>query len=132
MVLQDTVYISKVIVNKPYDLVWSQLSNPTNYARLYPNWVKMIKNTGENQYLVDDQFGNSYPIETELNKDFGVIDLKIGPEASKTRLISLDSNSTAVIHLAKKWNDINFIGWYFHKRTTDKDLNNVKKLLEEK
>ncbi|MEZ4742898.1 MAG: hypothetical protein R3B45_10705 [Bdellovibrionota bacterium] len=127
---QKPIHISKVIINKPFNFVWEQFSKPENYSILYPNWVKTIKKVNESHYLVHDQFGGSYNIEIVLNREFGVVDLIIGQEVSRSRLMPLDENTTAMVHLAKKWDGIGLLGWFFHKRTTDKDLENAKKQIE--
>jgi hypothetical protein len=110
--------------------VWAQISNPLNYADLYPGWIKTIKKTGENSYFVEDQFGSSYPVMTVLNKEFGVVDLHVGKEVSRLRLFELSAGSTAAVHLAKQWEGIGWLGWFFHKRTTDRDLRNAKLKIE--
>lgn len=99
---QVNTHVSKIIINRPYDVVWSKISNPLNYVELYPNWIKTIKKTGENNYHVEDQFCASYSITVVLNKEFGVIDLHIGRETSHQRLFELSTNSTATVHLAKQ------------------------------
>lgn len=128
---QENTYVSKVVVDKPLAMVWAQLSEPSNYARLYPNWIRAIKKTGDNAYFVEDQFGKSYPITVVLSREFGVVDLHIGNEASRLRLFELGPNSTVVVHLAKKWDGIGWLGWFFHKVTTDRDLKNAKRQIEE-
>jgi hypothetical protein len=127
---QENTHVSKVVCNRPFNIVWDQISNPQNYPKLYPNWIKSIKKISENRYFVDDQFGQSYEMTLFLNKEFGVVDLQIGKEASRMRIMPLSDDSTVVVHLAKKWSDINQICWFFHKRTTDRDFKNAKAIIE--
>lgn len=126
----DEHHITKSVIRKPYDIVWSQLSNPLNYPSLYPNWVKSVKIINENRFWIDDQFGSGYEIKITLNKEFSVIDIEIGTELSQLRILKGVDGSTIVLHLAQKWEKIGFIGWFFHKFTTDKDFKNAKQIIE--
>ena len=128
----DNTYTTKVVIDKPFDVVWSWVSDPLKYPKIYPNWVKTITKKSEQNYQVDDQFGGSYDIELIANKDYGIVDLQIGPEASFLRLYRLDEIRTVVIHLAKRWKAESFVIWFFHKITTDKDFKNAKKVIEGK
>ena len=130
LALQKDTHVTQVIIKKPYDEVWSHLSNPLEYNKLYPHWIKKTSLKTPTTFLVDDQFGKSYDVNVFLDKKNGVIDLAIGSELSRMRVFPLDTERTEVIHLAKLWNGANALIWFFHKRTTDRDFYNAKWLLE--
>ncbi len=119
-------------VDRPYEEVWMWISNPIKYSILYPNWIKSIIHISANKYHVEDQFGGSYDIDVLLKHDTGVIDLKIGPETSHLQISSLAQSKTSLIHTARRWEGANALVWFFHKRTTDKDFENAKKVIEKK
>jgi len=127
--LKDT-YVTEVVINRPYDDVWTWISDPTKYAKLYPNWVKHVEKKSETIFQIDDQFGHSNEASLKAIKESGTIDLQIGSELSRLRIYPLDENRTAIVHLAKRWKNATFIIWFFHRRTTDKDFENAKQVIE--
>ncbi|MBI4041202.1 MAG: hypothetical protein HY390_04980 [Deltaproteobacteria bacterium] len=128
--LKDT-YISEVVVAKPFDVVWEWISNPLKYAEIYPNWIKSVEQRSQNIFQVQDQFGSTYDIELIANKIYGIVDLSIGPEISRSRLYALDEHRTAIVHFSKRLKNSSLIVWFFHKLTTDKDLKHAKKIIEQ-
>ncbi len=125
-------HVHSLVIRRDYELVWQSFSDPLQYKKLYPFWIKNISSQGVNVYQVDDQFGHSYPMTFVENKNHGVIDLKIGNEISSLRLFQIGQHSTLAIHVAKRWQGISLIGWVFHKNTVRKDFSNAKTVIENK
>lgn len=123
-------HVYSLVICKNYDFVWQSLSDPLQYKKLFPFWIKDISLQELNIYQVDDRFGHSYPMAFFGNKDYGIINLKIGNEISSLRLFQIGQHSTLLIHIAKRWQDISLIGWIFHKNTVRKDFTNAKKVIE--
>ena len=126
----NDTHISKVVINKPFEMVWPWVSNPLRYSQIYPHWIKNVTQKSEDVFSVQDQFGSAYDIKLIKNKEFGVVDLMIGSEKSSARLISIDEGRTIMIHIAKRWEGCSFLIWFFHKITTDKDLKYAKNVIE--
>lgn len=91
----------------------------------------MVRRVDDTTYHINDKFGGSYDVKLIFDKTYGVIDLQIGKEISRTRLFSLNENSTSVTHFAKRWDNLGFIPWFFHKITVWRDFRNVKKMVEQ-
>lgn len=125
-------YVSEVVINKPYDEVWTWISNPSTYDKVYPHWVKSAQKVDGTIYHISDQFGGSYNVKLISDKNLGVVDLKIGEETSQTRLFDLDGKRTAIIHLAKRWKNLGFVQWFFHKIIVWRDFRNAKKVIEQR
>jgi len=127
-------YVSEIIVTKPFDIVWQWLSNPLNYEKLYPNWIKKIIIASDGVYKVEDRFGKTYMMDVKLAKEYGIIDLYIhlpsGEEVSQSRVYPLSDTETAVVHVAKRWSGANAFVWFFHKTNTDRDFAHAKKTIE--
>ena len=75
LINRKNIFISEVMIGRPLGVVWTFLSEPGKYARLYPNWIKTIELVGGDTYKVEDRFGGSNSIAVIRNKEFGVIDL---------------------------------------------------------
>jgi len=102
-----------------------------NYPQIYPFWLSEIKEVDINSYEGKGPHGE-YKFTRNIEHEFGIVDLKIGDESSRTRLFPLDNESTVVIHLAVRWKDMkNHLAWFFYKRGVDKDFKNAKKVIEE-
>jgi len=123
-------YVSSIVIEKPFDVVWSAISNPNSYARLYPNWVKSVNEKDKNTFHVSDQFGGTYDVKLVANQEFGIVDLIIGQETSRSRIYPIDDKRTAITHLATRWKGASPLIWFFHKRTTDRDFKNAKTVIE--
>jgi len=127
---RNDTYVSDVTINRPFDVAWVWLSEPSNYRRLYPNWIKEITPASGDAYKVNDRFGGSYIVTVIRSKEFGIVDLHIGTETSRLRLIPLSAEKTLAVHVATRWTAANALAWFFHKRTTDQDLENAKMIIE--
>lgn len=128
--MQD-IHITKIVVRKPYDKVWAWISNPMNYPRIYPFWIAKIKEIEADSYEAEGSRGHIYKFSRVIEKKFGVVDLKIGEELSRTRLFPLNENNTVIIHLGVRWKQMkNPLFWFFYKRSVDKDFKNTKKIIE--
>jgi len=123
-------HVYSITIHKSYNQVWEQLSDPLNYKKLYPYWIKEISLKQDNQYEVNDQFGHTYNMILIKDINHGLIKLQIGNELSITQIVPLDEHNTLVTHIAKKWQGINTINWILHKRTVANDFNNAKKVIE--
>lgn len=132
---QKSVHATEIIVNKDITDVWAWISDPLKYARLYPHWIKKVSASGNETFQVEDQFGHSYPVKLVTNRELGVVDLHIslpgGEEVSRSRIYSVASGKTAIAHLGHRWVGANPVIWFFHKRNTDRDLENAKQVIEE-
>ena len=124
-------HVFEITINKPYSEVWNWFSNPLTYEKIYPHWVKSIQQLDATRYHIDDQFGGSYDVKLVADKSSGVVDLMIGKESSRIRLIDLDGRRTVVIHFTKRWENNGFISWFLHKLTTKRDFWNAKKVIEQ-
>ncbi len=125
-------HVYSLVVHKNYERVWQSLSDPLQYKELYPHWIKDILHMSGSEYVVHDQFGNTYPMQLSVNQEYGVVNLHIGQETSQLRLFQLDLSSTLVVHVAKRWEGINTLRWLFHKRTVAKDFCHAKSVLEQR
>jgi hypothetical protein len=124
------IHVTKVVIKKPYEIVWKWLSDPLTYPNIYPFWLSEIKEVGDNLYGGTGPYGE-YKFTLEINQKLGSINLKIGNESSRTRLFQLDDENTVVIHLAVRWKDMkNHLSWFFYKRGVNKDFKNAKKIIE--
>jgi hypothetical protein len=129
MLMKDT-HLTKVIIERPYNVVWKIISDPINYPQIYPFWLSKVKKVDSNSYEGKGPHGK-YKFTKIIEHDFGIVDLKLGEESSRTRLFSLDDESTVVIHLGVRWKDMkNPLAWFFYKRGVDKDFKNAKKVIE--
>ncbi|MBM7624241.1 hypothetical protein [Sporohalobacter salinus] len=126
------VHITKEIINEGYEKVWDSLSDVKKYPKLYPGWVSEVEKIEENYFKINGQYGNIYKAKRELGKEKGIINLKMGPEVSRTRLLSLEDNKTLALHIGERWEDFNLVLWFFYKRTVDSDFKNAKKIIENK
>lgn len=131
-VVMKPYHVYSLIVHKNYESVWRSLSDPLQYKELYPHWIKDISYTSGCEYMVYDQFSNIYPMQLSVNQEYGVVNLHIGQETSQLRLFQLDSSSTLIVHVAKQWQGINTLRWFFHKRTVAKDFCHAKSVLEQR
>lgn len=127
---KDT-YVSSVTINKPYNDVWDWISNPLTYEKIYPHWVKSVQKVDDAIYHISDQFGHSYNAKLHTNKEYGIVDLMIGKENSRARLIDIDGKRTLVVHIAKRWDGFGHLPWFFHKITTWRDFRTAKKVIEQ-
>src|ERR1019366_143400 len=113
------IHISQVTINRGFDDVWTWISDPLKYERLYPHWIKKIHSNGNGTFGVDDQFGQSDVMRACWKKEFGIVDLYInlpaGEEVSRSRISVLDSKSTLLVHVARRWSGANAVVWFFHK-----------------
>lgn len=123
-------HVFEITINEPYAEVWKWFSNPLTYEKIYPHWIKTVQRVDATTYYVNDQFGGSYDLKLISDKSSGVVDLMIGKEASRIRLIDLDGTRTVVIHFTKRWESNNFIAWFLHKLTTKRDFKKAKKVIE--
>lgn len=124
------IHITKEIINNSYEKVWRYLSDVSRYAELYPGWVKEVEKIDDNYYKIIGQHGKVYKAKRKLDKEIGIIDLQMGPEVSRTRLIPLEDNKTLALHIGKRWKYFNLLLWFFYKRTVDSDFKNAKKVIE--
>ncbi len=127
--LNDT-YVSAVVVERPFTVVWTWIADPQNYGLLYPHWIKQVLPQGNHLFQVNDQFGKSYGLLLSEDKTWGIVDLQIGEESSRCRLYPLDPHRTLIVHVAKRWKGASFWIWFFHKRTTNRDLKHAKRVME--
>lgn len=124
------IHFTNLIIEKPYEVVWKWLSEPSNYAILYPNWVKKVTRLKTNKYEITDKRNQKTLVQLEANREKGSINLKIGNEISRTKLFIL-ANYTIVIHITTRWKQIeNPLFWFLFKRSVDADFKNAKKVIE--
>lgn len=127
----NNTHVSAVIIERPFSIVWEWIANPSMYGLLYPHWVKQILPQESHVFLVNDQFGKSYNVVLSEEKTWGIVDLKMAEEGSRIRLYPLDEHRTLLVHVATRWKGASFLMWFFHQRTTDKDLKNAKHVIEQ-
>lgn len=124
------IHLTRIIIERPYDVVWKIISNPLNYPQIYPFWLSEVKKVDPNSYEGKGPHGE-YKFTRKIEHEFGIVDLQLGEESSRTRLFPLDEGSTVVIHLAVRWKDMNNpLNWFFYKKGVDKDFKNAKKVIE--
>ncbi|MEW6608161.1 MAG: hypothetical protein AB1414_12080 [bacterium] len=135
--LFDDTHVTKAIILKPYNEVWAWLSEPNNYAKLYPKWVSKIERLERDKYLITSpHMSKTYKIRRVLNEEGGSIDIEINlpntsePEISRTRIMDIGKNRTAVIHLGSKWSGFNAFLWLLYTFNVDSDFHNAKKVIE--
>lgn len=133
---RDT-YITKVVINKPYEYVWSKISDPLNYPSLYPGWIKKVELVSSDHYRIRfPHMDEAFSMKRLINKDAGLIDLHIflpgkeEPEVSVGRIISIGQNRTAVVHLGVKWKEFNPVYWLIYTFIIDSDFKNAAKVIE--
>ena len=124
------VHVTDLVIHAPFKSAWTWLSDPLKYPTLYPNWIKTVELIDGDRFKVNDQFGKSYEIRRVLDHEFGIIDIEVGAERSRMRIYSLGEHETGLIHIATRWAGISRLFWFFHQRTTDKDLENAMKVIE--
>ena len=124
------IHITTEIINEDYEKVWRHLSNLKKYPELYPGWVFEVEKIGENYFKIDGKHGKTYKVKRELDKEKGIINLKMGHEISRTRLFSLGDNKTLTLHIGIRWEKFNAILWFFYKRTVDSDFKKAKEIIE--
>ncbi len=130
--LFSNLHITKEIINRDFETVWSYFSEPSYYANLFPNWIVSISKQEENTYLaIQKHVKESVKIIIEKNKSYGYIKLTIGDnETSQIRLVSLKENKTLAINIAYRWKSFPYPFWLNFKRSTDKDYKNAKHVIE--
>lgn len=125
------VYVSSVMIHCPFEVVWVWISDPCRYGQLYPNWIRNVIPKGSQVFRVEDRFGGSYDMILSQHKECGIIDLQMGLESSRSRVYPIDEHRTAVVHLAKRWNEVNLLMWFFHQWTINRDFHHAKRIIEE-
>jgi hypothetical protein len=128
-----TTYITKVIIDRPYEIVWKWLADLNTYAKLYPKWIRTISPVAGDEFLVTSpHMAESYRIKAHANEEWGVIDVHFSnrKEVSRTRILRLSENQTAVIHLGTKWEGFNWFLWIIYQFNVDSDFMNAKQFIE--
>jgi hypothetical protein len=62
--------------------------------------------------------------------DFAVLDANGNLELSRSRLLETRDKDCVLIHLAVRWSGLDDRTWEEHKRGTDSDLVNAKRIIE--
>lgn len=123
-------HVTKISIEKPYAEVWAWVSQPMNFPKLYPNWVKDITELSENNYEVTMPEGYKHTMESKINKETGSIDFDVNPgEVSRSRLIPLSENETLYIHIAVKGDQPDEL-FKIIMENVDKDYINAKAVIE--
>ena len=100
------------------------------------NYYSVITGTGSyipNKNIRNEDFRKNEFYDRsgiKLDKENGIINLQMGDEVSRTRLIFLEDNQTLALHIGERWKNFNLILWFFYKRTVDSDFKNAKKVIE--
>lgn len=124
------IHFTNVVIEKPYDVVWGWLSEPSKYALLYPNWVTKVVKVDTDKYEITDIRNQKSLFTLIADKEKGSIILKIGDETSCTKLFSFN-NGTAVVHIGTRWKKMkNPLFWFLFKKGVDKDFKNAKRVIE--
>ena len=45
--MKEEIFIVDVLINADFKKVWALLSDPRNFPKIYPNWLKEIKEVKE-------------------------------------------------------------------------------------
>jgi|SRR3989338_1329827 len=124
-------HVTKVVINKPFNIVWEWVTNPLKFPEIYPNWVKEIKKTGENTYFVTTPSGWAHSMTTKFDIKTGTIDFDIDPgESSRSRIFAIGSGAVVHIHMAVKHPQVPSEIWEDLKNAVDQDYLNAKKVIE--
>ena len=123
-------HVTKIEINKPYEQAWEWVSNPSNFSKLYPHWVKSISQIGDDEFEVTMPNDYKHTMVQIKNKELGTIDFDINPgETSRSRLIPLSESKTLHIHIAVKGNQPDEL-FKIISENTDNDYLNAKKVIE--
>lgn len=130
---QDT-YVSSVFVEASFDTVWSCITDPLNFPKMYPVWTTAVEKIDEGAYRGIGPDGDEFVIRPELNRRFGIVDFTVeadrGVERSRSRLFDVGEGACELVHLAVRWDGLDDESWEEHKRGTDGDLERMKRLVE--
>ncbi len=91
-----------------------------------------IEKQRENIYQAKEKHvKNPVLISIEKNKDYGYIKLTIGKsETSQIRIIPLEKDKTLTMNIGYRWKGFPYPFWLNFKRSTDKDYQNARKVIE--
>ncbi len=129
--LLSGVHVTTVIIERPSGEVWAYVSDPLKFPRLYPKWVSRIEQVDEHTFRVQSpHVKEPYEISVSADEAAGTIDIEIGREVSRTRVIPLDQQGTAVVHVGTRWEDFNWFLWVIYKFNVDFDFRNAKSTIE--
>lgn len=129
--LRDDAYVTKVVIDRPFDDVWPWVADPARYAQLAPGWVAQIHPVGASQYdvtLAGSAAGQTMSVQ--LDRAQGVVDLTFGNERCYARAVSLDAERTAIMLFAKRWQQCGAVAWVRYKWTVSRDLTHAKEVIE--
>ncbi len=130
--LFSNLHITKEVVNRDFDTVWDYFSEPSNYAKLFPNWIVSIEKKGDNYQAMQKHVKVPVKITIEKNKECGYIKLTIGEaETSQIRIVPLEEHKTLTLNIGYRWKGFPYPFWLNFKRTTDNDYKNAKRIIEQ-
>ncbi|MBW3578937.1 MAG: hypothetical protein KY462_14590 [Actinobacteria bacterium] len=130
-------HVSTVHYGIPFDLLWSHLSDPLQFPHLYPNWTTQVDRADEASFRGVGPGGDTFRIIQRLNRDHGVIDFEIiaeggETEVSRSRLFPLPGRSCLYVHVATRSSRMDDAFWNDFKCATDQDVENARRLLEQR
>jgi hypothetical protein len=133
--LPDT-HLSSVRFRLPFDVVWDKLTNPLEFPGLYPAWTARVEPAGSpGAYSGVGPAGDRFTIRPILSREHGVIDFEVldergQVERSRSRLFPLGTDGCVLVHLAERWEGADDALWAEHRRRTDRDLENARRVVE--
>lgn len=129
--LRDDSYVTKVVVERPLDVVWPWLADPRKYPELAPGWLTAVDAPAAGPLTIRLP-GNAgpQPLGMELDAARHTVDLTIGSESCSFRAVALDARRTAVIVFAKRWDSCGVVPWVRYKWTVSRDLGHAQAVIE--
>lgn len=127
--------ISAAFIDAPPAVVWQWITDPLNFPAIYPNWTANVEERTERGYAATGPAGERFRIVPKLDRAHGVVDFEVigaegNVELSRSRLFDMKGGGCTLVHLAVRWDGVDDVGWEQHKRATDEDLANAKRLIE--
>jgi hypothetical protein len=130
--LRDDTYVTKVVIDRPFDEVWPWLADPRRYVQIAPDWITSVESAAEGRYAVRHAGKpTTDEMQVELDRPQGVVDLIFGNERCQARAVRLGADRTAVMLLAKRWPDCGVVAWVRYKWTVSRDLAHAKQVIED-
>jgi len=131
---ESSSHLISVFFGVPADLVWPWLSNPLQFPRLYPSWVKRVEWLGPAFYVAVGTTGSRFVLRPRLCQETGVIDIEIVTpgakvEVTRGRLFPV-SGGCLFVHVASRWEGEDEASWAIRRRAVEGDLARAARELE--
>ena len=133
--IREDSHVCAVFVGAAPGVVWRWVTDPLNFPTIYPNWTASVEASTDGGYAATGAAGDRFLILPQLDRRHGVIDFEVvdgdgNVELSRSRLFEMKGGGATLIHLAVRWEGVDDAAWERHRRGTEDDLANAKRVIE--